>query len=143
VRNALRTLLAIVVGFALASALMMAVEAANGKIFYPELGKAAEGVTDREVVRHLMATAPVGALLVVLAGWALGTIVGGWAAAKIAGRAPERHAMALSVLIVVAAIANNLMLPPPAWFWVAGLLTPLAAGVLTARLVGAKDRRPK
>ena len=138
-RNTLRTLLALVAGFVVATALIMLVETANGRIIYPELGKAAEGVTDREVLRQLLAAAPTGAFAVVLAGWALGTIVGGFVAARIAGRAPAGHALAVGVIIAVAAVANNLMLPPPAWFRVAGPLVPLAAGALTARLVSSRN----
>ena len=133
-----RTVLAIVAGFIAATAVMMLTETANGRFIYPELGKAAEGVTDREVVRQLLAAAPVGALFVVLAGWFIGTVVGGFLAAKIASRAPAGHAIAVGVIIALAGVANNLMIPPPAWFWVAGLLAPLAAGALTARLVRAK-----
>jgi hypothetical protein len=135
VKHTLRTVLAIVVAFIVATAVIMLIETANGRFIYPELGKAAEGVTDREVVRQLLAAAPLGAFAVVLAGWFLGTVVGGLAAAKIASRAPAAHALAVGVIIALAGIANNLMVPPPAWFWVAGLLAPLAAGALTARLV--------
>jgi hypothetical protein len=142
VRNPLRTLLALVVAFVVATAVIMLVETANGRIIYPELGKAAEGVTDREVVRQLLAAAPIGAFLVVLTGWALGTAAGGWVAARIATRAPAGHAFALGVIIALAGIANNLMIPPPAWFWVAGVLTPLTAGILTARAVRGTKTRP-
>jgi hypothetical protein len=137
-RSVLRSVLGILLAFVVASAIMMAVEAANGKVFYPELGKAAQGVTDREVIRQLMATAPVGALLVVLVGWALGTLVGGFIAARIATRAPGRHAIIFGGIIALAGIANNLMLPPPIWFWIAGLVVPMAAGFLVARLVGGR-----
>lgn len=137
-KNTFRTVLAIVAGFIAATAVMMLTETANGRVFYPELAKAAEGVTDREVVRQLLAAAPLGAFAVVLAGWFLGTVAGGFAAAKIASRAPAGHALAVGVIVALAGVANNLMLPPPAWFWVAGLLAPLAAGALTARLVRAK-----
>jgi hypothetical protein len=137
-RHTLRAVLAIVTAFIVATAVMMLVEAANGRFIYPELGKAAEGVTDRAEVRQLMAAAPVGALFVVLAGWFVGTVAGGFAAAKIASRAPAAHALAVGAIIALFGIANNLMIPPPAWFWVAGLLAPLAAGALTARVVRAK-----
>jgi hypothetical protein len=134
----LRTVLAIVAAFFVATAVIMLIETANGRLIYSELGKAAEGVTDREVVRHVLAAAPLGAFAVVLAGWFLGTVVGGFVAAKIASRAPAGHALAVGVIIALAGVANNLMIPPPAWFWVAGLLAPLAAGALTARMVRAK-----
>jgi hypothetical protein len=95
-------------------------------------------VTDREVVRQLLAAAPVGAFVVVLAGWFLGTVAGGFVAARIASRSPAGHAFAVGVIIALAGVANNLMIPPPAWFWVSGLLAPLAAGALTARIVRAR-----
>jgi hypothetical protein len=67
----------------------MIVEALNGRVFYPALGTAAEGVTDRDTVRGLLAAAPLGALLVVIGGWALGSFLGGWATARLAAR-PRR-----------------------------------------------------
>jgi hypothetical protein len=138
-RTALRSVLAMLAAFVVASILMMIVESINGKFLYPELGKAAEGMTDREAVRQLMAGAPIGALLVVLFGWGLGTLVGAVVAAKLAPRAPARHALALGILIALAGVANNLMIPPPAWFWIAGAAVPVAVGMLTARLVDRDD----
>jgi hypothetical protein len=43
---------------------MMIVETINGRVLYPELGKAAEGVSDRETLHAMLVTAPVGAFLV-------------------------------------------------------------------------------
>jgi hypothetical protein len=134
-RSVLRSILGILLAFVVASAIMMVVESINGKVLYPELGKAAAGVTDQETIRRLMAAAPVGALLVVLAGWALGTIVGGFIAARVASRAAAGHALVFGGVIALAGIANNLMLPPPAWFWAAGIAVPVAAGCLVAQLV--------
>lgn len=67
-RSALRSVAAIVVGFIAASVVMMIVESINGHVLYPDLGAAAAGMTDREAIRALMAGAPVGAFLVVIAG---------------------------------------------------------------------------
>jgi hypothetical protein len=113
---------------------MMLVESINGHVLYPELGKAAEGMTDREAIRALMASAPVGAFLVVLMGWALGSFVGGVVTAWIARTAPQGHALALGVLLTLAGVANNLMLPPPAWFWIVSVLVFLPAACLGAQL---------
>jgi hypothetical protein len=60
-RSALRSIAAVLAGFVAASIVMMLIETINGRVFFPELGKAAEGVTDREPLRALIATAPVGA----------------------------------------------------------------------------------
>ena len=58
----IRSILAVIAGFVAASAVMMIVETANGQLLYPGLGKRAEGVTDRQEIKAIMASAPVGAL---------------------------------------------------------------------------------
>lgn len=80
----LRSIAAVVIGFVAASIVMMIVETINGRLLYPELAKAAEGVTDRKVVRALLVRAPIGAFLVVISGWILGSLAGGWIAARVA-----------------------------------------------------------
>jgi hypothetical protein len=133
-RAVFRSTIAVVAGFVAASAVMMVVESINGRFLYPDLGKAAEGMTDREAIRALLAGAPVGAFLVVILGWALGSLVGGAVAAWIARREPVRHAVVLGALLTLAGVANNLMLPPPAWFWVASLVVLIPAALVGARL---------
>jgi hypothetical protein len=106
---------------------MMIVEFINGKVLYPELGKAAEGVTDREVLRELIANAPIGALLVVILAWILGGIAGGFIAAWIAPSNQLLHAGILGGLLTLGGIANNLMIPSPIWFWVVSLMVLIPA----------------
>jgi hypothetical protein len=146
-RPMIRSILAVVTGFVVASALMMAVEAVNGRYLYPELGKLANGVTDREVLRIILAGAPVGALLVVILGWVLGSLAGGGVAAWIGKRAPVGHALVLGGLLTLGGIANNLIVPPPFWFWVAGIMVLIPAAYAGARLAPQpsiqEDRRSK
>ena len=129
-----RNIVAVIAGFVAASLVMLFVESVNGHVLYPELGKMAEGVTDREVLRTMLAAAPVGALLVVLFGWALGSLTGGLLTAWIARSAPFGSALVLGGLLTLAGIANNLMLPPPAWFWIPTLLVFLPAAYAGAKL---------
>jgi hypothetical protein len=136
--SALRSIAAVVVGFIVASIIMMIIETINGRVLYPELAKAAEGVTDRETIRKLLATAPLGALVVVIVGWILGGVAGGWTTARLAGRAKSGHALVLGALLTLAGVANNLMIPPPLWFWIAGLVVLLPAAYLGARLAPAR-----
>jgi hypothetical protein len=82
----------VIAGFIAASVVMILIESINGHVLYPELGKAAQGTTDREAIRALMASAPVA------------------------------HALVLGGLLTLAGIANNVMLPPPGWFWVVSVL---------------------
>jgi len=117
-----RSILAVIAGFVGASLVMVVVESINGHVLYPELGKLGEPATDREAIRALMASAPVGAFLVVLFGWALGSFAGGFVAARIAPSAPVAHGLVLGALLTCAGVANNLMLPPPGWFWIPTIL---------------------
>jgi hypothetical protein len=137
-RSALRSLVAVVVGFVAASIVMMIVETINGRVLYPKLGIAAQGVTDRETIRALLATAPVGAFLVVIGGWILGGVAGGWTTARLATKAKTGHALVLGALLTLAGVANNLMIPPPLWFWFVSLLVLLPAAYLGARLAPAR-----
>jgi hypothetical protein len=112
----LRTLGAVLLGFIVASLVMMVVESINGKILFPELGKLAEGLRDREAIRALVAQAPKAALLVVILGWALGSFAGGWVAAQVARHEPLQAALILGLLLTCAGLLNNWMIPPPLWF---------------------------
>jgi len=117
---------------------MIIVETINGRVLYPELAKAADGVKDREAIRTLLATAPLGAFLVVIAGWILGGVAGGWATAGLAARATTGHGVVLGALLTLAGVANNLMVPPPLWFWIASLVVLVPAAHVGARLAPAR-----
>jgi hypothetical protein len=132
----LRSVGAVVLGFIVASLVMTIVEFINGRVLYPGLAKAAEGVTDREALRAIFAAAPVGSLLVVVVGWLLGGLAGGWVAARTAGRSGVAHGIVLGLLLMCAGIANNLMLPPPLWFWVATMVVLLPSAWIGAKQAG-------
>jgi len=133
----LRGFLAVLAGFVVAFLVIWLVEAINGHVLYPDLAKQAQGVTNIEDMRTLMAGAPPGSLLVVLVGWTLGSLTGGLVATSIGRRPPYRHAIYLGLLVTLCALANNMMLPPPAWFLVAGVLVPIPAACAGARFAPA------
>jgi len=135
----LRNLGGVLAGFIVASIVMMIVESINGRVLYPGLAKSAEGVTDRETIRKIFASAPVGALLVVTFGWGLGGLAGGWVTGRIAARAAKAPGLALCALLTLAGVTNNLMLPPPSWFWVASLLVLAGCTLAGARLASRPD----
>ena len=137
-RSALRSIASVIAGFVVASVVMMIVETFNGRVLHPELAKAAEGVTDRETMRALLATAPVGAFLVVIAGWILGGVAGGWSTARLASQAPVGHGLVLGALLTLAGVANNLMIPPPLWFWIVSLVVLMPATYVGTRLAPAR-----
>ncbi len=138
----IRSILAVIAGFVAASVVMMVIEMVNGRLLYPELAKLAEGLTDKEAIKALLASAPVGALLVVVLGWALGSLAGGFLAGWIGRKAPVVHALVLGGLLTLAGVANNLMVPPPMWFWIATFVVILPATYAGARLVPSKTLQP-
>jgi hypothetical protein len=93
----------------------------------------------RYIIRSVIAVfVGFGALAVVLVGWALGGMAGGFLATLIARSAARRHALVLGVLLTIAGVANNLMIPKPIWFWVATFAVLLPAAYAGARLVGQR-----
>jgi hypothetical protein len=139
--SVMRNVLAVIVGFVAATAVMMVVESINGQVLYPELGKKAAGVTDIAVIKEIMASAPVGALLVVLIGWVIGSIAGAFLAILISRSKTYMPAIVLGVLLTLAGVANNLMLPPPVWFWIATFAAFLPSTFVGARLAGAGKKQ--
>lgn len=132
----LKNTVAVIAGVIAASIVMMAVEGMNGKVLYPELAKAAEGVTDREALKSIFAAAPVGALLVVIVGWVLGGVAGGWVATRLSAAQNGNQWLIVGVLLTLLGIVNNLMLPPPVWFWLATILVFIPAAWAGSRLAG-------
>ena len=159
-----RSILGVIAGFVVASVIMMVNETANARVFFPgfaeqaaakdkaitqnavDQGLAADSsevlMQRREAVREVMAGAPVGALLVVIFGWAISSIAGAFVATWIAGRSPITHGVILGVLLTLAGIANNLMIPPPTWFWVLTIIVFLPATFLGARLAPKRTGEP-
>ncbi|HJW33987.1 MAG TPA: hypothetical protein VJ505_11525 [Holophagaceae bacterium] len=136
--SVLRRVSGVILGFVVASAVMMVVEFTNGHLFYPDLGQAAKAVKDAAQMKALMAQVPVGALLVVMTGWLLGAIAGGWAATRLARAESTAPAFILGGLLILAGITNNLMMPPPLWFWVASLAVFFPGTWYGARLAGSR-----
>ncbi len=139
-KQILRNIAAVLLGFIAASAVMMLVETINGKVFYPDLAKAAEGIKDREAMRALFASAPIGSLLVVAFGWFVGSIVGTWLCTRFSASATTRASWVLASLLILAGVANNLMMPPPMWFWVLGIATLAGGSYLGIRFASQKKQ---
>jgi len=85
-----------------------------------------------ESVAAFVATLPASALLLVLSGWVLGGLVGGYVAASISRK--PRPALTVGIVIVLGVIVNAVMIPHPMWMTIAGVLLPVPAAWLGAKL---------
>ncbi|MBI3463126.1 MAG: hypothetical protein HY000_08725 [Planctomycetes bacterium] len=89
----IRSILAVIAGFVASNVIMFAIELINVRL-YPDLVKALQS-NDPEAIKAALAAAslPVGAMLVVLLAWVLGSLVGGYVGAWIGRNAPVAHAL--------------------------------------------------
>lgn len=126
-----RTILGILAGMVTAWVAIMACQFASGMLFPPPPGL---DLTQPGQLAAYVAQAPPAAMAIVVASWVLGALAGGWVAAKIARAHPLFAALLIGLLVVAGVVANNTMIPHPLWMTVLGVLLPLPAAWLGARL---------
>ena len=68
----------------------------------------------------------------IVGGLLIGALAGAWTANRIAGRTIAGWVVAL--LVIAGGVATMMMFPHPAWMWAGGILLPLLAGWIAARL---------
>jgi hypothetical protein len=123
----LRSILAVIAGIIVGNILIFGVQMLS-VFFYPT--PPGLDPTDTEAMKEWIASLPPGALLFVLAAYAVGTFGGAWLAARLAGRAPVLHALFIAVFFFSASVVNLSKYQPahPTWFVIAnlGLFVPVA-----------------
>jgi hypothetical protein len=101
----------VVAGVVVAILLVMGAEELVHRVYPPPAGA---NMHDMEVVKRFVASLPRPALLMVLGGWAAGTLAGTWLAARIGlSRGPG---YVVGALLLAGGVANAAMIPQPAWF---------------------------
>jgi len=129
-----RTILGVLAGLVVAWLVMSLCEFGSVALHPPSPGL---NLRHPEALALHIASAPLSALLLVLAGWVLGAFFGGWVAAKIA-RHRLAAALVIGALMVLGVIANNLLVPHPLWMTIAGITLPIPAAWFAARLARPK-----
>jgi len=125
----LRRIGAVIVGLIIAAALVEGAEAIVHVMhpFPPGMNE-----HDFAQVKKYVAALPIDALLLVLAGWLLGTIAGTFTAAKIA--TTRTPAYILGAILFCLGIVNATIIPQPLWFTIASLVVYVGGTVVGARL---------
>jgi len=117
-----RKILAVVVGFIVATAIFMIFEMANSMVMAPP---SPEVMKDRAKLAEYMANGPVTAYIVVLIGYIIGSFAGGFIVTKMGRRWSSGATLAIIVgsLLTLAMVANIIALPgQPLWFIIASFL---------------------
>jgi hypothetical protein len=130
----LRGVLAVIAGVVAAVVVIMLAELGCSQLFPLPPGL---DPTNREAIEAHVAKLPLIALLLVVLGWALGSIAGGWVAARISRTNATRSALIVGTLLLIAGVMNMMTIPHPLWMWIAGLAVYLPSAWLGARLAGA------
>lgn len=129
----LRSVSSVILGIVVGGVLVGLIEGVGHQFYPPPAGL---DLNDRDAMAALIRSMPLGAFLSLLAAYAIGPLVGGWIAARLAGRAPMAHALAVGGVFLAASIGNLALIPHPAWFAAANLAVVAAATVLAGRLAG-------
>ena len=124
----LRYVGAMLAGMIAAFALVGSAEAIVHVLYPPPPGT---NMDDFEQVKRFVAALPVGAYLLVLAGWLIGTFVATWLAAKIA-RDPIAGYV-VGMLLLALGIVNAVKIPQPVWFSIVSFAIYIGATVVGAR----------
>ena len=132
-----RSVIAVVLALVLAVALVVGVEVMSSILhpLPPGLDPA-----DPEVLKAHVAGYPAGVLLLAGLGWGLTTLLSAWLATRLGSGRHPAHGILVGSILLIAAIANMLMLPYPIWFWILNLVVFPAGFCLGARLGRARTK---
>lgn len=135
----LRDVIAAIVGIAVAVLTVMLFDWISHSV-YPL--PAELDLNDTAAMSAHIASAPLGALLFVLAGFVVATFDGTFIACWIGGAKPFIYALVVGVLMLVATVSNLIMIPHPLWFSVAAVLGIIIAA-WSASLVAPSTGRSR
>jgi hypothetical protein len=93
---------------------------------------------NQEALKTIIASLPIGALLMILLGWAIGALVAGMVTTLIIRQNALRPALYAGGVLMAAGIINLFLIPSPVWFMVATVLLFLPAAWLGHKLVARK-----
>jgi len=131
-----RAFLGVLAGLATMFVVIMGIEYVGHMVYPPPPGLNPMVTEDLSAI---MAVQPVAAKAFVVVAWVVGAFAGGWVAAKISRTYPRAAAVIVSLMVVAGVVGMILQLPGhPRWMAALGLLLPIPAALLGARLAGPR-----
>lgn len=134
-----RTLLAVLAGAVVMWLTIFVLEFAGHAVFPPPPGLDPQNPAD---LATLITQAPIGAMAMLVLAWVVGAFTGGYTAARISQR-HKRMAAVIVAMLVMLGVGGMVWLVPNHPFWVSalGLLLPIPAALLAARLAAPTSDR--
>jgi hypothetical protein len=137
----LRTILGVLAGVVAMFVVIMAIEAVGHVIYPPPAGMDPMNPAHEAAFAQFVAAMPFAAKAMLAVAWTLGAFAGGFVAARIA-RHPRGAAVLIALLVMSGVVGMILRVPHPSWLAAAGLLLPIPAALLAARLARRRARLP-
>ncbi|MEO5880758.1 MAG: hypothetical protein ABIR22_11440 [Candidatus Eisenbacteria bacterium] len=125
----LRRLLGVLAGLVAGAIVVALIEGLGHALWPPPAGA---DLRDPEQLKALIPSLPIGALIAVVLGWAMGSFSGGWMAATISR--DFRMALVVGFILLCMGVVTMVQIPHPLWMWVMGVALPLPAAWFGARL---------
>ena len=126
----IRTMFSMMLGMLVALMVMLGLEFVGSWMFPMPAGQLPGGADLAEII----ANAPAGKLVWVLAGWLLAAFCGAWVAARLARVHRTGAAIAIGLLLVLGVLLNAWMLPHPLWMTLLGVIGPVPLAWCGGRL---------
>jgi hypothetical protein len=98
-------------------------------------------LADAKALELLMESIPTAAIVMVLIAWIVGAFAGGIVAQKVNKMPGIMPSIATGLILTSFGVITMLAIPHPIWMWVFGVLTPLPAAILGAKMAGSSTPR--
>lgn len=125
-RSALRSVIAVLGGAVVGMFVIAGIEYISTLAFPPAIGLDPRNADDRA---RIAAEAPLGAQLLVIAAWTIGSFIAAYVATKLARSSGALHGRIVTALILIGTVFNLAQFAHPAWMWAAGILGVLIGGL--------------
>jgi hypothetical protein len=129
--SALRSASAILMGFITGFVIIVGCEYANIRLFPLPQGIDPE---DTAAMNAAMGAMPAKAMILVLVGWAIGTIGASFMAAKFAAQFKALHGLVMGLIFLGGAIMTMRQIHHPLWFWIVGIAIFFPAAIFGSSL---------
>ena len=126
-----RMILSILAGLLVGSIIVHLVEMLGHSIYPPP-----EGIdfNDPEKLTELVASMPIGALIMVIVGWGVGALTAGFTSAAISNDKRMMGALITGGIFMLFGLAMLILIPHPMWFSIAGMAVYIPCAYLGGKL---------